>query len=114
MKLATWAEFECRQYTMALSMPSKDFCYPGTRRYRLHGDLPNFSQSLDACFKWLVPKLYENDYVLIITDYFKEPNEWVVELVAFGKNTKNIIEVDKEPALALCLAMEKLIKFKVI
>ena len=57
---------------------------------------PNFPQSLDACFKWLVPKLsatmFTSSYQLLLI-------RWVLDFTYD----------DKEPALALCLAIEKLI-----
>ena len=75
----------------------------------IYGEDPeefNFTQSLDACFKWLVPKIHE-----------KYPDA-IVEVWKYADRAKGLIwnmaehvsEVDAEtPALALCLALEKLI-----
>ena len=53
-----------------------------------------FTQSLDACFKWLVPKVVDEGYLFLSALF----DDWLDEL-----------EEEKEPALALCLAIEKLI-----
>jgi len=63
-----------------------------------------FTQSLDACFKWLVPKL----------SWF-QLNNWnkKKEYIAFVgvEEGKTFDGKDKNnPALALCLAIEKLIR----
>jgi len=61
----------------------------------------NFTASLDACFKWLVPKLRKTaDCVMDmgVTEY--KVTIWGEDLVT---------TTDKNPALALCLAVEKLI-----
>ena len=56
----------------------------------------NFIQSLDACFKWLVPKLEKE---LPTADFYELLKKWLYHLVWSGGN----------PALALCLAIDKLI-----
>lgn len=60
---------------------------------------PNFPESLDLCFKWLVPKL---DGWIAFT------GEGGVHFIA-SKNGLNYEIVAETPALALCLAIEKLI-----
>ena len=62
----------------------------------------NFAQSLDACFKWLVPKLFRNRIELTYTMNGK----WRCVL-----GNPNVCEVEEAetPPLALCLAIEKLI-----
>ena len=54
-----------------------------------------FTQSLDACFKWLVPKLEPR------LEKIKALESWLRDYL-FDNPTP-------EPALALCLAIEKLI-----
>jgi len=73
---------------------------PDARWYGI--EPPNFPKSLDACFKWLVPKL---DYYIQINTYY---DEWA----AFIDNQLGTLKVGsrgKTPALALCKAIEKLI-----
>lgn len=65
---------------------------------------PDFTESLDACIKWLAPKLgmweinhYNDD---------KKYSAWV----SLGYDGWNTAELDgKTPALAFCSAIEKLI-----
>ncbi|KKN75181.1 hypothetical protein LCGC14_0383400 [marine sediment metagenome] len=70
---------------------------------------PNFTKSLDACFKWLVPKLFELGYscgMIIAEVSSKARYRFVVDLA----NTEVGVEAqDENPALAFCLAIEKLI-----
>jgi len=58
-----------------------------------YGGLPNFTQSLDACFEWLVPKLGKFQRGLVI-------ERWAIRIILDDKI---------EPALALYLTIEKLI-----
>lgn len=59
----------------------------------------DFTNSLDACFKWLVPKLREKSKGVTIYCWDS------LTTVKIGDVTIQ----DKDPALALCLAIEKLI-----
>jgi len=61
-----------------------------------------FTQSLDACFKWLVPKAQETNEIQILLP----PGTAQRAIVIIGHNAP--IEA-KTPALALCKAIEKLI-----
>jgi len=79
---------------------------PNGRRFK---DLPDFTQSLDACFKWLVPNLFDKSYSVIITQDLARAIGYV-RLLEEGRQfdaTDN-----HNPALALCLAIEKLIDNK--
>ncbi len=67
----------------------------------------NFTQSLDACFKWLVPKAILTMCNKTLTpfqayqklfDYWRKEPEFIISGYSI-----------EEPALALCLAIEKLI-----
>lgn len=70
-------------------------------------DYPDFTSSLDACFEWLVPKL--DNY---------EINNWSMKIKGKGWHrayagikSGNFKVADAEtPALALCRAIEQLIK----
>ena len=66
-----------------------------------HVELPDFTQSLDACFKWLVPKAYPDS---ISFDYTAISFE--CEIKCF---TKLYHGKGEREALALCKAIEKLI-----
>lgn len=66
--------------------------------------LEDLTQSLDACFKWLVPKLVSGD---IHIEWYTRVDDTAVEL---KRATSTIAFVcQPSPALALCLAIEKLI-----
>ena len=69
-------------------------------------DLPDFPQSLDACFKWLVPeslkKLMEMGYAPPLMALF---TRWYDEIVTLKGDSSKV----DTAALALCLAIEKLI-----
>lgn len=60
---------------------------------------PNFPESLDLCFKWLVPKLAK----------------WEIGMLPNGKIYATVLAntmfegYNDKPALALCLAIEKVI-----
>jgi len=68
-----------------------------------------FTESLDACFKWLVPKLKEDESFWSSYDFTEvvAPPAWEVTLCKWG-GTEFVGEAET-PALALCLAIEKLI-----
>jgi len=96
-KLAEWAGFtpmcdreEGTKYIVTWEFPNS----------KIFGDCPNFTESLDACFKWLVPKL--EHYSL-----WKQGTEHVAEIWSSSKfgRKKNTYST----ALALCLAIEELI-----
>jgi len=64
-------------------------------------EYPDFTTSLDACFKWLVPKLGE-DYWIIVDP----PKGKVIIVLGFVEEAKGVAETS---ALSLCRAIEKLI-----
>jgi len=105
-KLARWAGFK---RTKGLYGPWK---YP-TEISILPMDrfdvLPDFTSSLDVCFKWLVPKLIgcKLDYKGV-----NPKMEWFASVEIYYANTEGQTtsdEYDTNPALALCRAIEKLI-----
>ncbi len=63
-----------------------------------HVKPPNFTESLDACFKWLVPKVSRL--------YIYRPAKGAPITVRVNGKYREEAET---PALALCLAIEKLI-----
>lgn len=62
----------------------------------------DFTSSLDACFKWLVPKLK----TLVL---WKSAEHWAIEVSGNGVIHHASAKI---PALALCKAIEQLIKEK--
>jgi len=92
-KLAKWAGFKWQPITETWLYPSEG----------LRLELPDFSQSLDACFKWLVPKL-TGEWTIAIANGHDFP------YVATVKNLGSSTKVGNTPALALCRAIEKLIE----
>lgn len=79
---------------------------------------PNFTQSLDACFKWLVPKLngmgwYVNLMQVSLNAYWKcqlwSPFDGTAPTITLETLQARPVVQDNDPALALCLAIEKLI-----
>lgn len=72
----------------------------------------NFTQSLDSCFEWLVPKLIYCSLVKMESDY--HGNHWICEVRLEMKGERYYGDsLAKEPALALCLAIFKLIDAEV-
>jgi len=98
-KLLKWAGFKRveREFASALDEPAWE--YPNGE-WDLERDIPDFT-SLDACFKWLVEKacnqLADKDISTIDEAYAKLFQQWIEQMTY------------KQPALALCLAIEKLI-----
>ena len=69
-----------------------------------HIKLPNFTESLDACFKWLVPKLVSGD---IHIEWYTTVEDTAVELKRATTTVAFVCQPN--PALAFCLAIERLI-----
>lgn len=90
-KLAEWAGFKRVKYT------TKIYKYPEGNS----NSLPNFTESLDACFKWLAPKFHYD----VLLSHAPDLSNWHCDIL--GKSV--YIGEEKIPALALCKAIEKLI-----
>jgi len=74
--------------------------------------LPNFTQSPDACFKWLVPKLVTNDYEIEIKVGDYGTSVVITKLGMYHGAPvidEQYSEDNEKSTLALCLAIEKLI-----
>jgi len=103
-KLAEWAGFYCHD---GMGMSDIDAEVYQVILYDPNGKQaaePNFTQSLDACFKWLVPKL---DSTRVLTNDAPSGDRFYnAEVKLGGRRTAN---TSGTPALALCLAIEKLI-----
>jgi len=103
-KLAEWAGFEFKKVKFG------DKVIPQwlLEKEWGHWEPPNFTESLDACFKWLVPNV---ELVSIATRRaytgpIAVPNGYWAT-VSIGALAQD--EQADTPALALCLAIEKLI-----
>ena len=102
-KLAEWAGFKSTDVPDVLNYQQghKEWCYPNLR---CKLDLPTFTQSLDACFKWLVPKLKHYE---LSNWAWKKHTGWAgIEKI---ERIEYRFAIADTPALALCLAIEKLI-----
>lgn len=73
--------------------------------YSYHVRLPDFTDSLDDCFKWLVPK--GNLFQIIFTD--PSGNNQLPRCDIRPLGGEDIYEFGETFAIALCKAMEKLI-----
>ena len=97
-KLAEWADWEELTDTPFGTIGFDPLEKQGAVLYKR--SIPDFPESLDACFKWLVPKLY----TLQITTLENRGTTAEAQL-----NNKWGVGGNEAPALALCLAIEKLI-----
>ena len=66
----------------------------------------NLTQSLDACFKWFKHKFISMACGSLYEEGWK--GAWA-KVITHSRETSDVREEGIEPALALCLAMEKLI-----
>lgn len=94
---------------------------PSSKPWRTHSidaiPVPNFTSSLDACFRWLTPKI---EYVEVVIFCDKERGSgkqglgYSAQLRDEADNIKgHSPEWYETPSLALCLAIEKLIDYDV-
>ena len=103
-KLAEWAGFKPHYiYPGSISWtfpPDENFPDGDT-----HNWSPTFTESLDACFKWLVPKAQMMGHRVVLE---ASPDGGFVAHI-IRKESVDTVGVHFAPALALCLAIEKLI-----
>ena len=104
-KLAEWAGFKLhtRKSMVIPDFESYEWEWPTGEREK---KLPWFTESLDACFKWLVPKIEGLQQIILQPD---EDGRWYLGMTVNDKLYENL---GFNPALALCLAIEKLIEAK--
>jgi len=120
-KLAEWVGFtsynpdsEWSMWTLRGAPDSKTLIQKIIGRGCLYRGL-NFTHSLDACVEWLVPKLLENKWKVRLSWSGNPPGKPAVHLscwdAKYTKQTRPQISIVAEtPSLALCKAIEKLIK----
>ena len=98
-KLAEWAGFHLDT--------SMGYWYHELPYWYEDANPPNFTQSLDACFKWLVPKLQLDGWLVSLRGHEFKGYDVLLEFVP---RDLDLIRIDNNnPALTLCLAVEKLI-----
>ncbi len=73
--------------------------------------VPYFPGSLDECYKWLLPKIQERG---VSTDLIAYEHEgYGILCIDVVHNEETLADIrDNEPAIALCLAIQKLIRSK--
>lgn len=113
-KLAEWAGFKERfggEWRFEQFKATNHWWVaPNGRKFR---ELPNFTESLDACFKWLVPKIFEQGlFVSLVLDKRFNRATILSGLLDREDAITAVGEADT-PALALCKAIEKLIDMEV-
>jgi len=96
-KLAEWAGF-CDAHS-GTSKAGISYWQPG--KYPHKAPCPRFTESLDACFEYLVPKLY---YIEI-----KSASNVPFVSVKISHENRDYYGKHEIPALAICLAIEKII-----
>ena len=103
-ELARWAGFKkCRHFPMSRDDAPQLYRDVYGKTYR---KLPNFITSLDACFKWLVPITIDK----IMSDQGCSSD--VAYAILFKKWLQELELIIPEAALALCLAIKKMILTK--
>lgn len=106
-RLATWSgfkhtkfkgEYDGKKFTMS------NITQPDGKTYKTYfGDIPDFTSDLNAIFKWLVPKLKGLAEIDISSP--DENGRTMCKVIAYENSYGN----GETPALALCLAIDKLI-----
>lgn len=97
-RLALWAGWEEHKQSVESGTGWRSWIPPLADNV-IYLDPPDFTSSLDACFKWLVPRLDIRDIHLQ-----EDEDGWQCDI--YGGEYWAIAET---PALALCRAIEKLI-----
>ena len=99
-KIAEWLGFKLAK------APSDDGFYYFTIDGMGHP--ANFTYSLDACFEYIVPKL-DNSYDIYVSRHYDRPGfSCAIQNITLS-GYKPIFTTAETPALAFCLAVEKLI-----
>lgn len=104
-KLAKWAGFFYGWSDNPKTMETEGgWYYPlANPKTCMQVDLPNFTQSLDTCFKWLMPKVIGK----IMSE--QECSSDVAYGILFKKWLQELELMIPEASLSLCLSIEKLI-----
>lgn len=83
----------------------------GVEEWYRHENLPIFTESLDACFRWLVPGLYQFTSLPDVNFCcpYNEDEGYLCSVVDDSGGEILASAGAETPALAFCLAVEKLI-----
>ena len=101
-KLAEWAEFKLIPRFGGTDMTETLWRYPDGDCRK---EIPDFPNSLDDCFKHLVPKLESVGLWVTPKGFYR----WEATFVDKGNYYNSYYVERKNPALALCRAIEKVI-----
>jgi hypothetical protein len=104
-KIAKWCGFTTLE---GVQSPFRMWLSPEGK----HELLPDFTTSLDALFKWAVPRLLEGHYEVILSGELWHVGKYHYncELVSKYRGDPDILtEYFETPALALCKAIEKVV-----
>ena len=108
-KLAKWAGF--KKWTEEKKLPWETIGVIYKAPDNSYNSLPTFANSLDICFKWLVPKLAQKGYIVIVGS-FEHNGYYAFAYYFLNPEPTQTIPADT-PALALCRAIEQLIDSKI-
>ena len=111
-KLAEWAGF---RYLPVVGYEGSVWVHPDWKygNGKWDRELPDFTQFLDACFKWLVPKLDKLNITCGLIAYCDKDEEGKKPYYAWLLYPYHDLVAHAEtPALALCRAIGKLIEVK--
>lgn len=107
-KLLIWRGFREYSPNMWFS-PDADL----TAKIKVVGRAPYFPDSLDLCFKWLVPRLDATrnirHIIFSVSSSESPPTKWVCEIVWFllEEGEMPLFGKGDSPAMAFCKACEK-------
>lgn len=117
-KLAIWAGFEegdiKEHFHYWRTLKIAKWKEPNSGSY---AKLPSFTESLELCFEWLVPKIGKGTNSISFLPYMWQEG-WIVESwivkISFStdEDSDYFTTSAKTPALAFCLAIEKLLREK--
>lgn len=105
-KLAKWVGLKDVQTFLDHTGKVNKIQFENPEHKQLYIVVNPFTQSLDVCFKWFKPK-----FLSIACGSLNEDNEkdaWA-KVITHKRETAWVRELNMEPSLALCLAIEKLI-----
>ena len=111
-KLAEWAGFYVDKYGLWKTPNSEPYVEDGFGCWLI---APRFTESLDACFKWLVPKANEVGWRLRLIQRPESRLHWAAHLIEYGKAVNKqdrgqLCAFSEASPLAICLAIEKLME----
>ena len=110
-KLAEWAGFKWEfAYHDFYKLVAPDGGQLDLTAFRVgsYATCPNSTESLDACFKWLVPNI-KGEWSISVGKHTDRPTYYGRIQGFYFDSPQYRGDSNESPALALCLAIEKLI-----